>query len=116
MKGNPNLFLAGQITGVEGYMESAATGILAGISLLARLKGRPFFPPGADTALGALIHYITDRKTASFQPTNTNFGIMEQPDVPKKGRAEVRSERADLSFRQWLKGLDDVLRREGIKG
>lgn len=116
LKGSPALFLAGQITGVEGYMESAATGILAGVSLLARLKGRQFSPPGADTALGALIHYITDQNTAGFQPTNTNFGIMEQPDVPKKGRAEVRSERADLSFRQWLKGLDDVLGRESIKG
>lgn len=116
LKGSPNLFLAGQITGVEGYMESSATGILAGVSLLARLKGRPFSPPRADTALGALIHYITDRNTADFQPTNTNFGIMEQPDVPKKGRAEVRSERAYLSFTQWLKGLDDILGREAIKG
>ncbi len=108
LKGLPNLFLAGQITGVEGYMESAATGILSGISMLTRLKGSRLTPPGADTALGALINYITDRNTTFFQPTNINFGIMELPDAPKKKRNEVRSERAALSFEQWRQGLSTI--------
>jgi methylenetetrahydrofolate--tRNA-(uracil-5-)-methyltransferase len=109
LKECPDLFLAGQITGVEGYMESAATGILSGISLLARLKGKCFTPPGADTACGALIHFITDETAHPFQPTNINFGIMERVDAPKNKRNEIRSEQAARSFAQWKQELKDIL-------
>jgi methylenetetrahydrofolate--tRNA-(uracil-5-)-methyltransferase len=109
LKGCPSIFLAGQITGVEGYMESAATGILSGISMLARLKGSRFTPPAADTALGALIHYITDRNTVLFQPTNINFGIMEEINAPNKRRNEARSSRASSAFEVWKKSLEGIL-------
>jgi methylenetetrahydrofolate--tRNA-(uracil-5-)-methyltransferase len=106
--GLSNMYLAGQIMGVEGYMESAATGILAGISLLARIKGKPFHPPGKETALGALMHYITDPTIEVFQPMNINFGIMAMPDVPKNKRAEARSVRALLAFTGWRNFLADI--------
>ena len=109
LKEYPNIYLAGQITGVEGYMESAATGILSGISMLTRMKGSLFTPPGADTALGALIHYITDRNVALFQPTNINFGIMEPLDAVKKRKNEARSERALSAFNDWKKSIKGIL-------
>jgi methylenetetrahydrofolate--tRNA-(uracil-5-)-methyltransferase len=109
LKGLSNTYLSGQIMGVEGYMESAATGILAGISLLGKIKGKPFTPPGAETGLGALMHYITDETIDVFQPMNINFGIMAIPDVPKNRRSEARSERALLAFAEWKKSLSDIL-------
>lgn len=102
IKGYPCTFLAGQITGVEGYMESAASGILAALSALAKISGEGFSPPGADTALGALVHYITDENAANFQPTNINFGIMESPDVHKKLRKQARLEQESRSFETWM--------------
>jgi methylenetetrahydrofolate--tRNA-(uracil-5-)-methyltransferase len=106
--GLSNTYLAGQIMGVEGYMESAATGILAGISLLERIKGKPFHPPGTETALGALMHYITDCTIKVFQPMNINFGIMAIPDVPKNRRSEARSVSALLAFTGWKNSLADI--------
>jgi methylenetetrahydrofolate--tRNA-(uracil-5-)-methyltransferase len=105
LKGNPNIFMAGQITGVEGYMESASMGIAAALSVLARLAGRDFVPPRADTAIGALLHYITQSATDRFQPTNINFGIMEEPDAPKKDRKQKRLENEERSFEMWMESL-----------
>jgi methylenetetrahydrofolate--tRNA-(uracil-5-)-methyltransferase len=110
--GLSNIYLAGQIMGVEGYMESAATGILAGISLLGRIKDKPFHPPGKETALGALMHCITDARVEVFQPMNINFGIMTMPDVPKNRRSEARSVSALLAFTGWKNSLADI---EGLK-
>ena len=105
LKGFRNTFVAGQITGVEGYVESAAMGIAAALSLLAHLSGRDFSPPAADTAVGALIHYITQSATDRFQPTNINFGIMEEPDAPKKHRKQKRLEQEARSFDRWIQFL-----------
>ncbi|MGO9147704.1 MAG: methylenetetrahydrofolate--tRNA-(uracil(54)-C(5))-methyltransferase (FADH(2)-oxidizing) TrmFO [Desulfomonilia bacterium] len=109
LKEHSNVILAGQITGVEGYMESAATGILAGISMLAGIKHKTFQPPGPDTALGALVNHIIDRSINVFQPMNINFGIMTMPDVPKSRRAEARSERAKSAFDQWKESIKEIL-------
>jgi len=103
IKGYPLVFLAGQVTGVEGYMESAATGIMAALAVLAKISGKAFSAPAADTAIGALINYITDEKNTNFQPMNINFGIMEPLDVPKKTRKQARLEKESLSFETWLK-------------
>ncbi len=101
----PDVFLAGQITGVEGYVESAAMGILAGLSVHARLKGSPFVAPPPESAIGALLHYITNRSLACFQPMNINFGIMPVTDAPRKIRAEVISERARREFGAWMEHM-----------
>jgi methylenetetrahydrofolate--tRNA-(uracil-5-)-methyltransferase len=82
----PELRLAGQITGVEGYVESAACGLLAARFLAAELAGRELPPPPPATALGGLLHHLADSDPESFQPANINWGLMETP-------AEARRER-----------------------
>ena len=72
-------FFAGQITGFEGYMESAACGLLAARSMEARLSGRAFTPPPADTMCGALLRYITT-PTKDFQPMGANMGLLPAPE------------------------------------
>jgi len=108
LKNSPNIYLAGQITGVEGYMESAATGILAGISVLAHMKGKTLTLPGADTAYGALIQHITSEGAGTFQPSNINFGIMESVDAPRNRRNEIRNEKAASSFERWKQDLKSI--------
>jgi len=72
----PDLFFAGQITGVEGYMESAATGILAGINTLHYVQNEPLLVLSGNTMLGAMLSFITDAQQKDFQPINANFGIL----------------------------------------
>ncbi|MDO5022489.1 MAG: methylenetetrahydrofolate--tRNA-(uracil(54)-C(5))-methyltransferase (FADH(2)-oxidizing) TrmFO [Eubacteriales bacterium] len=87
VKNTPNLFFAGQITGVEGYVESAASGLLAGLSLFASLTGqeRPEFKN--NTAIGALAQYIS-KENSNFQPMNVNFGIMAELDKKIRNKQE----------------------------
>lgn len=100
LKTNPAVFFAGQITGVEGYSESAASGILAGINAARILKGRsPVFPP-ATTMLGALIKHITDEELKSFSPMNANMGLL--PVLAGKDRREKQVERALEDMRLWI--------------
>lgn len=75
LKGNPNTYVAGQITGVEGYLESAACGLLAALFVSQRLQGLMHNPPPANTALGSLLHYILFSDPKRFQPTNIHFGL-----------------------------------------
>ncbi len=103
---HPNVFFAGQITGFEGYMESAACGLLAARSLYARLQGKTLPPPPADTMCGALINYLTT-ENKNFQPMGANMGIL--PPLPAESRPRdkrlrymAQAERAVASFRQWL--------------
>jgi len=79
LRRSPGLRLAGQITGVEGYVESAATGILAARSLAAELAGAEIGPPPSETAFGGLIRHLTASSPASFQPANINWGLMVKP-------------------------------------
>lgn len=87
----PHLYFAGQITGVEGYVESAATGLLAGLFLSAALLGHkaPFF--GTDTALGALLGHVTNTASADYQPMNINYGLMD----PLAKRIRNKQERCE---------------------
>ena len=103
---HPNVFFAGQITGFEGYMESAACGLLAARSLYARLTGRQLPPPPADTMCGALLQYLTT-ENKHFQPMGANMGIL--PPLPAETRPRDKrlrymavAERALASFQQWL--------------
>ncbi|MFY9396901.1 MAG: methylenetetrahydrofolate--tRNA-(uracil(54)-C(5))-methyltransferase (FADH(2)-oxidizing) TrmFO [Desulfomonilia bacterium] len=109
MRDLPLTFIAGQITGVEGYLESASTGIYAALGLLARLQGSELLPPPADTALGALVQHVTGPCEGRFQPSNINFGIMKAPeDVPGKRRKEARMERESVSFEKWIGSLSGL--------
>lgn len=92
-----DLFFAGQLTGVEGYVESASSGLAAGINLARLVNNRPQIDFTRRTAIGALAHYISEYNGSSFQPMNANFGIMETlPDAPrdKRRRFEALSQRA----------------------
>ncbi len=108
LKSHPHLRFAGQITGVEGYVESAAMGLLAGRFAAAEVSGRILTPPPASTAHGALLNHITGgAKAESFQPMNVNFGLF--PALPptggkrlkKKDRKPALSERALSDLAAW---------------
>jgi methylenetetrahydrofolate--tRNA-(uracil-5-)-methyltransferase len=104
MKARPDIFLAGQLSGVEGYVESTAMGLLAGINAARILAGgQPVVPP-PDTALGALIGHLTQSDPKHFQPSNINFGLFPAWDsqVPKRQRGQVRAEIALASLKKWL--------------
>jgi len=103
MKSNPRILFAGQITGVEGYVESAATGYNAGINaarLAARGMDAVIEPPPATTAHGALIHYITSAESRNFQPMNVNYGLFP----PLEGKIRKSERRQRLAQR----ALDDL--------
>ncbi len=109
MRNNPDIYFAGQITGVEGYMESAASGIIAGISAARRIKGlEPLVLP-RDTMTGALSAYISDSfNSGKFQPMGANMGIL--PDIgvrikDKKQKYGVYAERAINSLRQEMERI-----------
>jgi len=98
------LFFAGQMTGVEGYIESAATGLLAGVNAARLLAGRaPIVPPPA-AALGALLRYITDPARTKFQPMNVNFGLLPPLAERLRGKAkrESMARRALAAMDAWL--------------
>ncbi len=98
LKSAPDLFFAGQISGVEGYVESAACGLLVALSVHARLTGRPFVPPPAATALGALYRHVTGDAHPpghAYQPTNIVFGLF--PPLP--GRVKKQDKRAQYARR-----------------
>ena len=84
---NPMVAFAGQITGVEGYVESCASGYLAALSMAARLNGEPIPDYSNLTAIGALAHYISDASVTAFQPMNVNFGIIAPLEKRIKGKA-----------------------------
>ncbi len=77
LKGHPNVFLAGQITGVEGYLESAASGLLSAIFILQKIKNLPHCAPPANTALGALLRHVTGSDSKHYQPSNIHFGLFD---------------------------------------
>lgn len=97
----PHLRFAGQITGVEGYVESAAGGLLAGVLLAAELKGREEITlPGTNTAIGALADYITEPGHAeNFQPMNINYGLISPPPGAGKGKRADRGAYYDASMK-----------------
>ena len=76
LKSNPNIFIAGQLSGVEGYMESAASGMIAGISLALKLNGKALAILPKTTIIGAITNYLTSAEADGFQPMNANFGIL----------------------------------------
>jgi len=88
LRARPDIFLAGQMIGVEGYVESAAAGLLAAINAARMVSGAEMIAPPPVTALGSLIAYITDQSRRDFQPMNANFGLMPELDGRLRGRAK----------------------------
>lgn len=105
LRSHPNVFFAGQITGVEGYMESASSGIMAGINAVRRLAGKETLTLPEDTMIGALSRYAAQGGESDFQPMGANFGIMPPLDVlikDKRDRYAAISERALRSLADYL--------------
>ena len=103
-KKDPRIFFAGQITGVEGYVESTAMGLLAGINAARMAKGESLIIPPPTTAVGSLVHYITDARVKEFQPMNVNFGLFP----PMAGRFRGRDKKRAVSERA-LKDLENFI-------
>lgn len=104
IKARPGVYLAGQITGVEGYLESAACGLWVGRMLSAKLKGGTLAPPPNTTALGGLLGHLRTTPVKRFQPSNVHFGLMPELGrrAGKKLRKELYGVRARDTFRAWL--------------
>ncbi len=92
LRKEPRLFFAGQMTGVEGYVESAASGWLAGVNAAKRAKGEPPFLPESITVIGALARYVSDENVTSFQPMNANFGLVAPLGHRVKGGKAAKNE------------------------
>ncbi|MEO0233216.1 MAG: FAD-dependent oxidoreductase, partial [candidate division WOR-3 bacterium] len=106
LKKNKNMFFAGQITGTEGYVEAVAGGIFAGINAFLRKKGKETLIFPKNTAIGALINYITSSNNQNFSPMNINLGLFE--DIPKfKDKREKRKFIAERAISELKKFIDE---------
>lgn len=108
LKKRPGLYFAGQITGVEGYVESAASGILAGHNLARRLRGEQPLQLPLDCMLGALVHYISDPSVSDFQPMGANMGILP----PWQERVKDKTKRYELIANRGLDSLRAYLAQQ----
>lgn len=108
LRSKKNIFFAGQITGVEGYMESAGSGILAGINAVRLAENKTPFVPKQDTMLGALCEYISDESVTNFQPMGANFGVLPpiEPKIrDKKERYKALADRAIRSLKSTMEKI-----------
>ncbi|TVP93980.1 MAG: methylenetetrahydrofolate--tRNA-(uracil(54)-C(5))-methyltransferase (FADH(2)-oxidizing) TrmFO [Acholeplasmatales bacterium] len=109
LKAGEDRYLAGQLTGVEGYVESAASGLVAGISLARSLQGKPHMPFPKETVMGAMADYIAHADPHHFQPMNANFGLL--PDLAmshkKQDRKSLMAERALEAMRRFRGDIDE---------
>ena len=105
VRSRPTLFFAGQMSGVEGYVESAASGLIAGINAARLRQGRPTSTPPRTTAIGALAYYVSHADPAHYEPSNITFGIMEpltRPPRGKQARKLALSEQALTDLERWM--------------
>ncbi len=116
-KADPRLFFAGQITGVEGYVESVATGWLAGINAVRVLRGQEMITAPSKSAIGALCRYVSNVETKNFQPVNITFGLLEPlpPELrkihkKKRERHELQVERALVDWDEFINRSREVAR------
>ncbi|MCE5311809.1 MAG: methylenetetrahydrofolate--tRNA-(uracil(54)-C(5))-methyltransferase (FADH(2)-oxidizing) TrmFO [Nitrospiraceae bacterium] len=116
LKQRPHVYVAGQLSGVEGYIESAAMGFIAGINATKRLSGKEAVVPPRTTAHGALIAHITKADPDVFQPSNINFGLIEQhPDVVRlRDKKEKRRTMADIALSHWAEYIYKALPAERV--
>lgn len=111
LRSKPNVFLAGQITGVEGYVESTAMGLMAGLNAARLALGEPLILPPPETAIGALMSYLQKANPKHFQPMNINWGLFPPiilPQTAKKDKYELLAQRALEKLEAWLKSISTV--------
>jgi methylenetetrahydrofolate--tRNA-(uracil-5-)-methyltransferase len=116
VRSRPTLFFAGQMSGVEGYVESAASGLLAGLNAAALATGQPVSVPPRSTAIGALAYYVSHADPTHYEPSNITFGIMEPlADAPRNGRARrlALSERSLTALDAWMRERPGLAPRPG---
>jgi len=101
MKAHPHMLFAGQICGVEGYVESIATGLIAGINAATLAIGGEPEPPPRATAFGSLIHYITQAESKNFQPANITFDLLPALDTRVRDRKERHRQQCELALREF---------------
>ena len=112
LKTRPGNYFAGQITGVEGYLESASMGLLASLSATAKILGKGYIPPPKNTALGALINYLTASSKKNFQPMNINFGLFwvgEMKIRDKNVRNQSIAKNALQELQKWRYNIKDCM-------
>ena len=105
VRGEPTVFFAGQMSGVEGYVESAASGLLAGLNAARLVAGAPILSPPRTTAIGALAYYVSHANPAHYDPSNITFGIMEplaRAPRNKLARKLAVAERALADLQRWI--------------
>jgi methylenetetrahydrofolate--tRNA-(uracil-5-)-methyltransferase len=102
----PEVFFAGQLCGVEGYVESIATGLLAGIYACRLAQGRELLPPPRSTGCGSLAHYISSAELERFQPINISFGLLNEESAVTKSQVRDKKERHRIQVEEALKDLD----------
>jgi methylenetetrahydrofolate--tRNA-(uracil-5-)-methyltransferase len=105
-RSRPDLFFAGQVSGVEGYVESAASGLVAGRNAARFLLGQDPLAPPRTTAVGALAYYVSHADPAHYSPTNITFGIMPALESPPRSRHERNlaiSDRALIDLHAWMR-------------
>jgi methylenetetrahydrofolate--tRNA-(uracil-5-)-methyltransferase len=111
----PGVYVAGQLSGVEGYVECIATGLLAGLAMARRARGEPFAPPPRATALGSLVHYVSHADPSNYQPANISFDLLPPLEgLPRKiardrqARRQRQCERALADLERWLEELGEA--------
>ncbi|MGB8062575.1 MAG: methylenetetrahydrofolate--tRNA-(uracil(54)-C(5))-methyltransferase (FADH(2)-oxidizing) TrmFO [Candidatus Sulfotelmatobacter sp.] len=108
MKAHPNVFFAGQICGVEGYVESIATGLLAGMHAAALVRGLPVLPAPRATAFGSLTHYVTHAEPKNFQPANITFDLLPPLEKKIRDRKERHRAQCELALKEFAEWLERV--------
>ena len=117
LRSHPSIFFAGQIVGVEGYLESTAMGVVASLSAMSRLKGLQFLPPPEETAIGSLLKYVSG-KEGKYQPMNINFGLFSGLELrvrDKKTRNQNIIRRALDGQGRWLASLEGIKQYRRLK-
>jgi methylenetetrahydrofolate--tRNA-(uracil-5-)-methyltransferase len=116
LKQHANVFFSGQISGVEGYTESIAMGMLAGINVARIAQGKPALPPPRETALGSLVHYICHAESKNFQPANITFDLLPQLDEATRRRVRDKKLRHKLVCEKALQRLASWLQETTAAG
>jgi methylenetetrahydrofolate--tRNA-(uracil-5-)-methyltransferase len=112
VRAQDRVFIAGQLTGLEGYVEAIATGMLAGMHAAARLEGRSLEPLPAETALGSLLRFVSGHEGVEYRPTNVSFGLFPPlPDPAPRGhaRGEAMARRAEDALAGWARRNAEAL-------